>query len=183
MAAKNVPLTIVRPNKALPVKYTFETYTADGLQIPFRYPFVDIANEADLDDGEFFRHGLKQNATTGSSSYAVDSTLGGSATADTNSNLGYHLPRTEKLILLVKVNTLVGAAPVVVTIKGSQEYRIDDFTFSVPAAAAVGDVFEIPLYDFGLMIQRDSGIIDITADSATADDELHLDFALVARAY
>lgn len=184
MANVNIPLTITRPGVNVVTPIGFQAYvTETPFQIPFRYPLVDISNYAALKSAGFFRHGLKQyGLPAGSASAATSTELNPNGdSADTNPTLGYQLPNTEKLVLLVKVKTLIGAAPVTVTIKGSAQYRIDDFVFEIPAASAVGSVFEFPLYDFGLLIQQGTGHIEISADSATADDEEHLEFALVAR--
>lgn len=189
MANKNIPLTIVRPIASVQ-QVTFEAYVTESpFQIPFRYPFVDIANYAGLKTAGFFRHGLKQYPEGGSASAVTSAELnpgsdtgGHNDSADSNAQLGYLLPHTEKLVLLVKVNTLIGGTDVTVTIAGSEQYSIPDVTFAIPSATAVGEVFEFPLFDFGLYLQRGSGIIKITAASSTTDDEEHLSFALVSRA-
>jgi hypothetical protein len=186
MANVNIPLTITRPGVNVVTPIGFQAYvTETPFQIPFRYPLADIANYTALKAAGFFRHGLKQYGLPAGVASAATSTelnpVGDNA--DVNPTLGYQLPKTEKLVLLVKVNTLIGAAVVTVTVKGSQQYRIEDQTFAIPATSAVGSVFEFPLYDFGILIQQGSGHIEISADSVTADDEEHLDFALVARSF
>jgi hypothetical protein len=186
MANVNIPLTITRPGVNVVTPIGFQAYvTETPFQIPFRYPFVDISNYAALKTAGFFRHGLKQYGLPAGAASAVTSSELNPVrdAADANPTLGYQLPKTEKLILLVKVNTLIGSAVVTVTVEGSSQYRIPDQTFAIPAATAAGSVFEFPLYDFGLLIQQGSGHIEISADSATADDEEHLDFALVVRSF
>ena len=184
MANVNIPLTITRPGLNVVTPIGFQAYvTETPFQIPFRYPFVDIANYAALKTAGFFRHGLKQyGLPAGAASATTSDELNPAGdSADANPTLGYQLPKTEKLVLLVKVNTLIGAEVVTVTIKGSSQYRIDDLVFEIPAATAAGSVFEFPLYDFGLLIQQGSGHIEVSAASATDEDDEHLDFALVAR--
>lgn len=186
MANVNIPLTITRPGVNAVTPVGFQAYvTETPFQIPFRYPLVDISNYEALKTAGFFRHGLKQYGAPAGAASATTSSELNAAGDSTNANalLGYQLPKTEKLILLVKVNTVIGANPVVVTIAGSAQYRIPAQTFAIPATTAAGSVFEFPLYDFGLFIQQGSGIIQVSAASDTTDDEEHLDFALVARSY
>ena len=172
MARKNVPLTISRPGEQEALNIVFVDYvTEDGFVIPYRYPFDDIENYTALKTAGYFRHDTKE----------VSTELGGSASEDTFTNLGFELPNTEKLILLVKVKTIIGAEDVVITIAGSDEYNIDDVELTIPATSAVGEVFEIDLYDFGLLISGTTREVFISADSDTADDEEHLQFALIAR--
>lgn len=182
MARKNIPLTVVKPG-TLAEKIVFVA-NADGQEntIPYRYPFADIENYAALKASGFFRH----------STTTVSTDLGGSAVADTASNLGFQLPRTEKLVLLCKVGSALSSDKnIVVTIKGSTEYGIADKTFKLAEdnvnqdtdgiLAAAGDIIEVDLYDFGLLLN--AGEIVITADgnaSANADDA-KVSFALVAR--
>lgn len=182
MARKNIPLTIVKPG-TLAEKIVFVA-NADEQDntIPYRYPFADIENYAALKAAGFFRH-----ATT-----TVSTDLGGSATVDTASNLGFQLPNTEKLILLCRVDTALTADKhIVVTVKGSTEYGIADRTFKLAEdnvnqdtdgiLVVAGDIIEIDLYDFGLLLN--DGEIVITADGNAANDadDDHISFALVAR--
>lgn len=106
----NLPVYIVRPNIMEKFSIPFVAYPAktqigtdeegdpilenQGFRIPYRYPFADIANKNALLSANFFRH-ANFNVQT--------SELGGSSTTNTNSNLGFRLPRTEKLMLFVKV--------------------------------------------------------------------------------
>ncbi|HPW96726.1 MAG TPA: hypothetical protein PK557_07175 [Paludibacteraceae bacterium] len=184
MARVNIPLTIHRPAVKELVKVTF-TANANGNTnvIPFRYPFVDIANYADLKTKGFFRH-----ATTD-----VSANYGGSKTTGTASSLGYQLPATEKLILLVKVTSALSTDKhIKITVKGSEKYGIADLELKLAEdvtvdtdgiAVAAGDVLEIDLYDFGLLLDA-NGEITITAAgnaSAKADDD-KVSFGLIARA-
>lgn len=184
MARVNIPLTIHRPAVKELVKVTFTANAAGNTNvIPFRYPFVDIANYTELKTKGFFRH-----ATTD-----VSTAYGGSKTTNTASSLGYQLPATEKLILLVRVDAaLTTDKHIKITVKGSEKYGIadlelkiaEDITVDTDAIAVVaGDVLEIDLYDFGLLLDKD-GEITITADgnaTSHADDD-HVSFALIARA-
>lgn len=183
MARVNIPLTIHQPGFKELVKPTFVA-NADGNTnvIPFRYPFADIKNYADLKARGFFRH-----ATT-----TVSTELGGSATTNTASNMGFALPRTEKLILLCKVGSALTADKnIVITISGSTEYGVVEQTYKIAednvnqdtdgVLVAAGDILEIDLFDFGLYI--DGGEITITADGSAAAnaDDAKIAFALVAR--
>lgn len=177
---KHVPLTIVRPGVEEVHKINWQASAHEQVNvIPFRYPFADIKNYAALKDLDFFRH-----ATT-----TVDASLGGSATADTHTTLGYQLPPTEKLILLVKVNAGLSTGKVIdVTIKGSKQYQIDDtvYTFAQDEGDGIeveaGDIMEIDLYNFGLLLDAHGEIQIHTEDDATSNaDAAKLSFALVAR--
>lgn len=180
---KHVPLTIVRPGVEELHKVSFQASDHEQVNIiPFRYPFADIKNHAALKAAGFFRH---ENST------AVDTTIGGSATADTRTTLGYKLPRTEKLILLVKVNANLSTDKhIKVTIKGSEQYGIDDVEYvftqdpdEEPGLEVVsGDLVEIDLYNFGLLLDADGEIQIHTLDDATSNaDKAKLSFALIAR--
>lgn len=139
MARKNIKLHIRKPSTSISTKLTFTTgVVAHGLRIPRRYPMADIVNYADLKAEGFFRH-----ATTN-----VSTDLGGSDVAGTEGVLGLQLPRTEKLILLVKKG-IIGVETI--TFQGSLQYNIDDLVITIPAGA-VGDLYEIDLFDFGLFI-------------------------------
>ncbi len=166
MARTNIKLIVRKPGGAeIGPKLVFTDGTADGLRIPRRYPFADIANYDDLKTAGFFRH-----ATTD-----VETTLGGSKVAGTEGVLGFSLPRTEKLILLVKKGATAAEA---FTIKGSLEYHIDDLVVSVPAGA-IGDIYEMDLFDMGLLLEGTSGEPGVTLDTIATT----LDFCLIARTY
>jgi hypothetical protein len=185
MARKHIPVTIVRPGVEELITYAFETVDATDKAsfIPFRYPFADIANYAALKTAGFFRHGLQQ-PSGGVASADVSAELGGSASADTITNLGYHLPRTEKLILLVKVVTAltVNTDKVSITLSGSSKYNQADVVLQTVANPAVGSIIEIDLYNFGLYIGN-NGEIKVSVATTTAADFDHVEFALVARAF
>ena len=184
MARVNIPLTIHRPAVKELVKVTFAANAAGNTNvIPFRYPFADIANYDALKAEGFFRH-----ATTD-----VSTAYGGSKTTNTASSLGYQLPATEKLILLVRVEeALTTDKHIKITVKGSEKYGIEDLELKLAEDVTVdtdgievvaGDVLEIDLYDFGLLLDKD-GEITITAagNAASKADDDHVSFALIARA-
>lgn len=184
MARVNIPLTIHRPAVKELVKVKFTANAAGNTNvIPFRYPFADIANYDALKAEGFFRH-----ATTD-----VSSTYGGSKTTDTASSLGYQLPATEKLILLVKVaSALTTDKHIKITVEGSEKYGIADLELKIAEditvdtdgiAVVAGDVLEIDLYDFGLLLDED-GEITITAAGNASDkaDDAKVAFGLIARA-
>jgi hypothetical protein len=184
MAIKNIPLTISRPNLGLVAQQiTFAPLAAQGdsFQIPFRYPFVDIGNYAALKTAGFFRHGLLQFPAGGAASAATSDELnpGGDAT-NTNPNLGYQLPHTEKLILLVQLTGTIATNPLTLTVKGSPQYQIPDQVITFAATTPAG-IYEIPLFDFGLFIQVGSGVLDIRVDSTTGANELLASTALLVR--
>lgn len=180
---KHIPLTIHKPGQLGFHKVTFVA-NADGQDniIPFRYAFDDIENYTELKSSGYFRHSTK----------TVSSDLGGSSAVDTKTNLGFQLPPVEKLVLLCKVDTgLTADKKITITIFGSDQYGIPDKTVILAEDDSVdtdadfevvaGDLFEIDLYDFGLLLN--DGEIKITADGnadANADDD-HISFALVAR--
>lgn len=184
MARVNIPLTIHRPAVKELVKVTFAANAAGNTNvIPFRYPFADIANYNALKAEGFFRH-----ATTD-----VSTAYGGSKTTNTASSLGYQLPATEKLILLVKVaSALTTDKHIKITVKGSEKYGIADLELKIAEdvnvdtdgiAVVAGDVLEIDLYDFGLLLDKD-GEITITAagNAANKADDAKVAFGLIARA-
>ncbi len=180
---KHIPLTIVRPGVEEIFKVDFLATADQDAQIniiPYRYPFADIANHAALKAANFFRH---ENST------AVDTSIGGSATANTRTTLGYQLPPTEKLVLLVKVTTALTADKFVeITVAGSKKYGIDDIKYKVHRGTSAGsdlevtagDVFEIDLYNFGLLLDANGEIV-ITTEAENAADDAKLSFGLVAR--
>lgn len=140
MATTNLKLFIKKTGQEISPKYVFQTVaTADDyLRIPRRYPFADVTAPTG-----FFRH----------STTTVSSELGGSSTTNTEGVLGFELPRTEKLILLVKKGATTAET---LTLEGSLEYGVADRVISVPAGA-IGDVYEIDLFDFGLFIAGVAG--------------------------
>lgn len=185
MARVNIPLTIHRPAVKELVKVTFAANAAGNTNvIPFRYPFADIANYTELKTKGFFRH-----ATTD-----VSTDYGGSKTTNTASSLGYQLPATEKLILLVKVASALSTDKhIKITVKGSEKYGIADLELKIAEdnvnqdtdgiAVVAGDILEIDLYDFGLLLDEE-GEITITAagNASSKADDAKVAFALIARA-
>lgn len=137
-------MTLRRPTDPK-VKLTFTTVsTADDLgRIPYRYPFVDIANYYALKTAGYFRH-----ATTD-----VSTALGGSKVTNTEGKLGFQLPKTEKLILIAKKGATTEEK---IVIKGSRRYNINDIEIALPAGS-VGDLYEIDLFDFGLLLDGVDG--------------------------
>ena len=184
MARVNIPLTIHRPAVKELVKVKFTANAAGNTNvIPFRYPFADIANYSDLKAKGFFRH-----ATTD-----VSANYGGSKTSNTASSLGYQLPATEKLILLVKVvSALTTEKHIKITVEGSEKYGIADLELKIAQditvdtdgiAVVAGDVLEIDLYDFGLLLDKDGEITITAAGNASAKaDDAKVAFGLIARA-
>jgi len=154
MATKNIPLIIAVPGRGnTPIEITFVASAADGdmFRIPRRYPMADIVPPAG-----YFRHNVLQNGSN-SRETAVSAELGGATGANALTTLGFELPRTEKLILLVKKGT---ADAETLTIKGSVEYKIDDVVITLPAASgSTGKIYEIDLYDLGLFVGRKANSI------------------------
>jgi hypothetical protein len=178
MANKNIPLLISKPNRGLnvPLKITGFVAADDGdyLRIPRRYPFAAITAPAG-----YFRHNIPQNES-GSASQAVSSEIGGVEGANALSTLGFELPPTEKLILLVRKGPAQGTAATFV-VKGAVEYDQSDLTVTLPAGDAANTEYEIDVTAFGLFIGRkvgvntvEDGIIITPADTSTT-------FLLIAR--
>ncbi len=176
-AIKNIDLNIKRPGfEGNPIVFTSVATTADHLRIPRRYPFADIVDYAELKSDGFFRH-----ATT-----AVSTELGGSASADAEGNLGFELPNTEKLILLLKRDGVAstGTAELTITIEGSIEYGIEDKEIVIPADKdfkSGTEIREIDLYDFGLYITGIAGEKGLMIKVETVDTITTVSLALIAR--
>jgi hypothetical protein len=176
MATKNIKVIIAPPaRETLSPKIEFVTSATanDFVRIPRRVPFVDITAPAG-----FFRHNIPQNGTGTASQVVATNAAGdifpGSATTNTEGGLGYQLPPTEKLVLLIKKGA-TGAE--VFTLEGSPEYRIPDLAISVPAGS-VGDLYEFNLSEFGLYIAGVAGEDGILIKNATTT----LGLALLVRA-
>lgn len=187
MPIKNIPLTISRPNLgavAQPITFAALAAQGDSFQIPFRYPFTDIGNYAALKTAGFFRHGLIQYGSgAGTASAATSSELNAAGdNANANAALGYQLPHTEKLVLLVQLTAAVSTNPLTLTVKGSTQYRIPDQVITFAANTAAG-IYEVPLFDFGLFIQKGLGSVSILVDSTTGANELAVKTALLVRTY
>ncbi len=140
----------------------------DVLRIPRRYPFVDIAYYQQLRARGYFRH-----ATTD-----VSSELGGSSASNTEGKLGFQLPPTEKLILLVKRTGVAtnGTPKQGFQISNSRLHQADPVVVSWEADPQFTQgvrLYEIDLYNFGLYIDEEQGIQIIT--------DVDLEFALIAR--
>ena len=171
MATKNIPLIIAVPgrgNSPVTVSFAVSAADADLFRIPRRYPFADITAPSG-----YFRH-----ATT-----TVSTELGGATGANALSTLGFELPRTEKLILLVKKGTTEEET---LTFQGSEEYKISDVVVTLPAAAngnnGVGTIYEIDLFDLGLLIGRKGGAYSVAEDGVLiVMSHLETGVALVAR--
>lgn len=179
MARKHIPLTISRPGVEALQEINFTAnVTGDEWKIPFRYPFVDIANLTALRSAGYFRHALDTDLDP--DAINVSSKLGGSPVANAKTNLGFELPHTEKLILLVKVNADLATSDLTITITGSTKYGKQDVTYTVASTATAGQVFEIDLYNFGLYIE--GGEVNVSAaDATTPANDAKVEFALVAR--
>ena len=176
-AIKNIDLNIKRPGvEGKAIVFTSVATTADHLRIPRRYPFADIVDYADLKTDGFFRH-----ATT-----TVSTELGGSASADAEGNLGFELPNTEKLILLLKRVGVAstGTAKLTITIEGSTEYGIADKEIEIAADSTFTsgtEIREIDLYDFGLYISGIAGEKGLMIKVETLDTISTVSLALIAR--
>ena len=176
-AIKNLDLNIKRPTvDGRAISFTSVATTGDHLRIPRRYPFADIVDYATLKSEGFFRH-----ATT-----TVSTELGGSSVADTEGNLGFELPNTEKLILLLKRDGVAstGTAELKITIEGSNEYGIDDKIITISADetfVAGSEIREIDLYDFGLYITGITGEKGLMIKVETTDTITKVGLALIAR--
>lgn len=157
MARAILPIHILSSEKdGISGELAFTAVTADGLFIPYRYAInaTDISNYAGLVSAGKFR--------------ASSPTLPNS---DTTRKYGFQLPRTEKLVLLVKGVALAE----VITISGSSEYGVAKKAITVPAGA--GKIYEISLRDFGLHIDG-HGQLTIGGE---ATDGATVGLALVAR--
>lgn len=166
MAIKNIPATIKVPGvdgASSKIEFVASAAADDQLRIPRRYPFADISNYSSLKDDGFFRH-----ATTD-----VSDELGGSKASDTEGVLGYQLPRTEKLVLLAKKGAAEAES---ITIKGSKQYNIDDLVVEIPSGSS-GDLYEIDLYNMGLLLEGVAGEPGVIIESA----DTTLSLALVVR--
>ena len=178
MATKNLKLNIHRPGvEGIGDVITFINPEKDNLRIPRRYPFVDIANLTSLRTAGYFRHDANASGV-----YEVSSDLGGSADTNTEGVLGFQLPNTEKLILLIKqtgmatnhvkvydaatppavasVTEIAGTPAISFTIKGSLRNPFDDVVVNIPADTTFTSgtrFYEVDLYNFGQYITGVTG--------------------------
>ena len=154
MARTNVKVIVKRPGFDFVNKIPFTTLEAgDEVRIPRRTPFKDVANLQYLVDTGFLRSEVLE----------VTDKYGGKNDAGSLTNLGLTLPRTEKLILLVK-NPV--ATKVDLTISGNKRAGTTTRVVEIPAGA-IGDIYELDLFDLGLMIEDNvegSAIIKTSAD-------------------
>lgn len=154
MATKNIKVLVRRPGHDTHTKLTFESITAnDVIRVPRRTPYADIVNLDDLKASGFIRTSTTQ----------VTTKYGGSNTAGAYSKLGLTLPRTEKLVLLVK-----NPATTAVSIKlsGNSRAGMGETTIAIPTGVA-GDVYEIDLFDMGLHFNADEeGSLTLTPNAA-----------------
>lgn len=182
MSAVNIKLNIVQPGRdgvSEEILFTNATSKTDPLRIPYRYPFADIANYAALKERGYFRHETTE----------VSSLLGGSSATNTEGKLGFQLPPTEKLVLLVKRKGVgsTGTPKQKIVIKGSLLYSIPDIEVEFPADAnfTSGEkLYTIDLYNFGLYIsgvKGEDGISIFVADDKFTDNKSNMEFALIAR--
>jgi hypothetical protein len=175
LATKNIDLNIRRPGVdgvGDEIVFTSSAAAKDLLRIPRRYPFADIANYTALKAAGYFRH-----ATLDVSSWG-----GATKDADKEAKLGYALPQTEKLILLVRRTGVAdtGTAKQSFIIHGSTEYGIEDQTieFAADAEFVSGTkIYEVDLYNLGLYICGVDGEDGLIIENTTGD----LEFALIAR--
>lgn len=157
MANKNIPLLIAVPNRGpaavLKVAGFRVKDNGDYLRIPRRYPFADVTAPVG-----YFRHNILQNSGVTTPETGVSAEIGGVAGANALTTLGFELPPTEKLILLISKGPALNTAGSVV-IKGSLEYKQDDITIALPAADAAGTLYEVDVTSFGLLIGRKTGVV------------------------
>lgn len=168
MAVKNMKVIVRRPGGTYATKVVFQTASAnDVFNIPRRTPFADIQNLTDLQTDGYFRH----KGLGGGGALQVSDELGGVNTAGSFTNLGLTLPRTEKLILLAKMPSTTAVS---LEISGNSRAGRDTKTVTLPAGSA-GDLYEIDLFDLGLLFEADEkGNVAITAKQA-------VDLVLIAR--
>lgn len=148
MADVSAKVIIKTPTKAYQ-SITFQSLSAnDVFIIPYRIAYSDIQNATALKaDGK-----LRNDSTTVGK-------YGG----------GYQLPQTEKLILLAKLGTTDATT---LTFTGNKFKGIPNKTVEIPEGS-VGDLLEIDLYDFGLLLTEE-GEVKIKTNKA-------LSVALIAR--
>lgn len=148
MADVDAKVIIKTPTKAYQ-SITFQSLSAnDVFVIPYRFSYGDIVNATAL---------------------KADGKLRNSSTAVGKYGGGYQLPQTEKLILLAKLGT---TDETTLTFTGNKFKGIPDKTVEIPEGS-VGDLLEIDLYDFGLLLTEE-GEVKVKTDKA-------LSVALIAR--
>jgi hypothetical protein len=179
MANKNIPLLIAVPNRGVASVLKVAGYRAkdsgDYLRIPRRYPFADITAPTG-----YFRHNVLQNGTN-----AVETAISAelspvAAGANALNTLGFELPPTEKLILLISKGPALNTAATVV-IKGSLEYKQDDITIDLPSTDAAGTIYEVDVTSFGLLIGRKTGVVPAEDGIIVTPGDTSTGLLLIAR--
>lgn len=118
----NIKLTIHTPGDKKAVEVAFQNLSANtSYLIPYRYSNNDIANYEELQANGKLRHMEKRSDING----------------------GIQLPRTEKLILLVKGNSEASKLTI-----GEAVYELESGS----------KLFEIDMFDFGLRINEDGEV-------------------------
>jgi hypothetical protein len=178
MANKNIKVLISQPNRGINVPLELNNFIAKDassyLRIPRRYPMADV-----VAPDKYFRHNVQQNGSNAVET-AVSSEIGGAAGAGVLSTLGFELPPTEKLILLVKKGPAENTAATFV-VKGSLEYKQEDLTVTLPATAIAGTLYEIDITSFGLFIGRKSGVSNLEDGIIITPADTTSTFLLIAR--
>lgn len=122
----NIKLTIHTPGDKKAVEVAFQNLSANTPHpIPYRYSVNDIANYAELQANGKLRH-IERRSDVG----------------------GIQLPRTEKLILLVKGNSDASKLTI-----GGAVYELEGGS----------KLFEIDMFDFGLRI-NEGGEVELKCD-------------------
>lgn len=123
----NIKLTIHTPGDKKAVEVAFQNLSAfTPHPIPYRYSINDITNNEELQENGKLRHQEQR------------SDIGG----------GMQLPRTEKLILLVKGNS------------DASKLTIGETVYELEGGSKL---FEIDMFDFGLRI-TDGGEVELKCD-------------------
>ena len=123
----NIKLTIHTPGDKKAVEVAFQNLSATTPHlIPYRYSVDNIANYAELQANGKLRHAERRSDIDG----------------------GIQLPRTEKLILLVKGDSAASKLTI-----GETVYELEGGS----------KLFEIDMFDFGLMI-NEGGEVELKCD-------------------
>ena len=115
--------------------------------------------------------------------------MGGSSATNTEGKLGFQLPPTEKLVLLVKRKGIAstGTPDQKIVIKGSRLYSIPDIEieFDEDSNFTSGEkLYTIDLYNFGLYIsgvEGEDGISIFVEEDKFTNNKSSMEFALIAR--
>lgn len=141
MAIKNIKLTYV-PTNLWENKIEFST-GGTNYQIPFRYPFEDIANYNELKNAGIFRAETKEV-----------SKIFGEVGTDKNNQLGFALPRVENVFLIAQKGA---AGQETITIKGAEKHGTQDAVIKLQGGQ--NDLTYINLTQHGLYVQKDGNIL------------------------